>query len=108
MTNGEMQKTIEFLIEQQAGLTLKIDKLVDSQAMFERQMEKTEPRLSRLEDAFVMLVQVVRNTDERVDTLGERMEALAQAQMHTDERLTVLINIVERYIAEGRNGNRQQ
>jgi hypothetical protein len=51
---------------------------------------QAEARASRVEEAIVRLVNVV--------------ERLADAQGQTDERLNVFINVVERYMSEGRNG----
>jgi hypothetical protein len=98
MTNEEMQKTIEFILEQQA--------------QFVTRMERDEGRLTRLEDAFATLVNIARITDERLDTmesrlgtLTENMTRLAEAQAHTDQRLSALIDVVERYISRDGNGN---
>jgi len=100
MTDEEMQKTIEFILEQQA--------------QFVARMERDEARLTRLEDAFATLVNIARITDERLDTaesrlntLTEKMATLAEAEAHTDQRLSVLIDVVERYISNSGNGGRQ-
>lgn len=112
MTNEEMQRTMEFILEQQA--------------QYAARMQSDESRLHRLEDAFVMLVQMAKLTDERLDGLVENMTLLAQAearsdaklaelsenmtklieaQAHTDERLNALIDIVDRYITKSGTGN---
>ena len=100
MTNEEMQKTIEFILEQQA--------------QFVTRMERDEARLTRLEDAFATLVNIARITDERMDsmesrlnTLTEKMALLAESEAHTDQRLSALIDVVERYISNNRNGGTQ-
>jgi|ERR1044072_4005112 chromosome segregation ATPase len=97
MTNEEMQKTIEFILEQQAH--------------FVTRMERDEARLTRLEDAFATLVNIARITDERLDTmesrlstLTEKMAVLAEAEAHMDKRLSALIDVVERYISSNGNG----
>jgi chromosome segregation ATPase len=111
MTNEEMQKTIEFILEQQA--------------QFVTRVQRDEERLTRLEDAFTTLVNIARITDERLDvfesgisrltekmtTLAEaqaraddRIAELAEAQAHSDQRLNALIDVVERYINRGGNG----
>jgi hypothetical protein len=111
MTDDEMQKTIEFLLEQQA--------------QFVTRVQRDEERLARLEDAFATLVRIARIGDERLDvlesglsSLTEKMTALveaqartdarigelAEAQAHSDQRMNALIDIVERYISRGGNG----
>lgn len=112
MSNEEMQKTIEFILEQQA--------------QFLTRVEKDEARLTRLEDAFVTLVRIAQISDERQDTLEERigtltekltaladaqvlvdtkLAELAESQTHTDQRLNALIDVVDRYISKKGNGN---
>lgn len=121
MTDEELQRKIEFIIEQhaqfssgmrllnesQARLTAKVDTLAEIQA-------NSETRLSRVEESFVLLVQMAKITDERLDILtdraddlAEKMGDLAEAQKHTDERLNAFIEVLERYISEGRNGQSQ-
>jgi DNA repair exonuclease SbcCD ATPase subunit len=94
MTNEEIQKTMEFILEQQAQFSTNIQKLQEERA-------RDNARLRRLEESFQLLVQLAQSTDSRLDTLESNMATLAAAQTHTDERLSALIDIVR----EGRNGN---
>ncbi len=135
MSNENIEKRIEFIIEQQAQFTSDMNLLKDSQTQLTARVDRlacqvealaeiqaqAETRLSRVEESFVLLVQMARITDERLDNLSEKMgmltEAqartdnkladLAEAQTHTDERLNTLINVIERYISKGSNGNSQ-
>jgi chromosome segregation ATPase len=100
MTSEEMQKTMEFIIEQQAQFATNIQKLQEERM-------RDDSRTKRLEESFQLLVQLAQNTDTRLDTLESSMATLAEAQAHlaetqahTDERLSALIDIVR----EGRNG----
>ena len=100
MTNEEMQRTMGFIIEQQAQFAANIQRLQEERI-------RDNPRLTRLEESFQLLVQLAQTTDTRLDrlestttTLESNMAALAAAQTHTDERLSALIDIVR----EGRNG----
>jgi chromosome segregation ATPase len=100
MTNEEIQKTMEFILEQQAQFAVNIQRLQEERL-------RDNPRLTRLEESFQLLVQLAQTTDTRLDTmesnmftLETNMVALAAAQTHTDERLSALIDIVR----EGRNG----
>jgi hypothetical protein len=104
MNEEEMQKKMEFIVNQQAQFTVDIQQLRESQG--------------KLTDAVIGVVGIVGKLAERVDGLAGRMEEIAEAQKHTDatlaelaeaqaetdERLNVFINVVERYISEGRNG----
>ena len=112
-----MQRTMEFIIEQQAQFAANIQRLQE-----ERIHDK--PRLARLEDSFQRLVTLCEITDARLDrlesnsnvlgetvgklesstsTLEVNMNRLAAAQAHADERLSALIDIVR----EDRNGKSQ-
>ena len=107
MTNEEMHRTMEFIVEQQAQFAANIQRL-------QEELIRDNPRLTRLEESFQLLVQLAQTTDIRLDrlesttltlesttsTLESNMAALAAAQTHTDERLSALIDIVR----EGRNG----
>ena len=100
MTNEEIQRTMKFILAQQAQFAANIQR---------RQEERIRdnPRLTRLEESFRLLVRLAEKTDTRLDrlqsstsTLEANMAALAAAQTHTDERRSALIDIVR----EGRNG----
>lgn len=100
MTNEEIQRTMEFILEHQAQFAANIQRLQEERI-------RDNPRLTRLEESFQLLVRLAETTDTRLDrlesstsTLETNMAALAAAQTHTDEQLSVLIDIVR----EGRNG----
>ena len=104
MTNEEMRRTMEFIL--------------DGQARFDARMELDEGRLAKLEGAFVTLVEIARitderqdNTDQRVDRFDEKLTALADAQLLSEgrlaelaQRLNAFIDVVERYIGKGDDG----
>jgi uncharacterized protein involved in exopolysaccharide biosynthesis len=94
MTNEEIRKTMEFILEQQAQFAANIQRLQEEHA-------RDNPRLTRLEESFLILVHLAQSTDNRLDriesnsaSLESNMAALAAAQTHTDERLSALIDIV--------------
>ena len=100
MSNEEMNKKMEFIVEQQAQFAANIQRLQEERI-------RDNPRLTRLEESFQLLVRLAENTDTRLDRLESNtsaleanMAALAAAQTHTDERLSALIDIVR----EDRNG----
>jgi hypothetical protein len=100
MTNEEMQKTMEFILEHQAQFAADIQKLNESQA-------ETNQLLNRL--ATVTLDRFER-TDARASALSEEVDAkfaaLIDAQMRTDEAVRNLTAVVDRYFSEGRNGGK--
>ena len=107
MTREEIQRTMEFILGQQAQFAANIQLLQEERI-------RDSPRLTRLEESFQLLVRVAESTDTRLDRLESNtsaveanmagleasMAALVAAQTHTDERLSALIDIVR----EDRNG----
>ena len=98
MTNEEIQRTMEFIIQRQE--------------QFAENMDKAEHRMNRLEGAFVGLFNMVNETAKAQKELAEQVKALKESQARTDERLAetnerlnAFINVVERYISEGRDGS---
>src|SRR3982074_2489435 len=104
MTNEAGQRAMDFIVEQQARLTVN--------------QQKGDERISRLERIVKLMISAGRRTRRHIREMDERFEqrfarltdaltALAEAQTrteasiaHTDRRLDALIDIVR----EGRNG----
>jgi hypothetical protein len=63
LANEEIQRAIEFIVQQQAQYVVRL--------------ERDEVRLARLEESFKMLVELARGADERQDTMGETMATLS-------------------------------
>lgn len=90
MTNEELQKMLEFVAQRQE--------------VFADNMDKAEKRMNQLERGFVSLFNVVSDTAKIQKEMAESQKELQAQQAHTDERLSALINVVEKFIGEGRNG----
>jgi small-conductance mechanosensitive channel len=90
MTNDELQKMLEFVAQRQE--------------VFADNMDKAEKRMNQLERGFVSLFNVVSDSARIQKEMAESQKELQAQQAHTDERLSALINVVEKFISEGRNG----
>ena len=97
MTNEEMQRAMDFIVEQQAQSTAKIDALADAQ--------------TRNTEAIGALLSISEIHEREINTLGHQVSSLSrdiatlgETTRATDGRLNALINVVERQISEGRNG----
>ena len=115
MTNEEMQKAMEFIVNQQAQASAKIDALSDAQKEASQAQKESNQAQKEANQA---AEERWRRADERWERTGEGIRSLlAIAEIHergivalgengwaTDERLNALINTVERQISEGRNG----
>lgn len=98
MTNKELHKIMEFIIERQE--------------VFAENMDKADKRMGRLERGFVALFDFNNETARIQRELTESNKELREAQKHTDEKLNVLIDVVEKFISEkpsgrGRNGRKR-
>ena len=97
MTNEEMQKTMDFIVDQQAQSSAKIDALAEAQ--------------TRNTEGIGALLSIAEIHEREINTLGHQVGSvsrdigtLSETTRATDDRLNALINVVERQISEGRNG----
>jgi hypothetical protein len=105
MTNEELEKKMEFIVEQQAQFTADMQKLQEAQT-------RTDQIVNRLATATLSRFET---TDKRSDDVDERISALVDSQIRTEENvkkteenLRNLIAVVDRYFNEGRNGNSKE
>ena len=104
MTYEEMQKTMQFILEQGAKTTVRLDVLaervdglahrVDGLAVSQ---ERNEKKWERTEEGIRLLLSIAEIHEREIATLSETGRA-------TDERLNALISVVEKDISERRNG----
>lgn len=105
MSNYEVQKRMEFIIEQQAQFTVNFQKLEESQRRFEESQRKTDEQIGRLEGAFVGPFNLVIEVQQAQKRTEEALAKLSISQANTDERLNSLILVVEKYFSGKQNGN---
>lgn len=106
MSEEEINRRIEFILEQQAQFVADLQSLRDVQAADSAFMRESYHTLTGAVTTLVNLVGRLAEAQERTDA---KIAELAQAQARTDERLAqtnerlnIFINVVERYIS--RNG----
>ena len=87
MTNEEMQRAMEFIVNQQAQFAADIQKLQVSQA-------QTVEIVNRLA---AVTVKGFEDTNAKIN-------ALIDSQIRTEESVRNLTSVVDRYFSEGRNG----
>ncbi|MDX6270493.1 MAG: hypothetical protein QOD28_1716 [Acidobacteriota bacterium] len=111
MADEEMQRTIQFILEQQAQNTVSMGQLTET-------VDKLSGTVDQLSNTVDQLSNTVERLSEKLDRTADGVAALLTiAEIHereitavdergrdTDERLNALINTVERYISERRNG----
>ena len=108
MTNDEIQKRMEFIIEQQAQFAADIQLLRETQAADSKLLKEKHNSLTEALTTVVGMIGKLSAAQERTDAqvaeLADRMITLTDAQVSTDERLNMIIGMVERYFSDGRNG----
>lgn len=80
MTNAEMQKAMEFIVEQETK------------------------SWTRTEEGIRVLLSIAEMHERDIKPLGEKIAAVSESGRATEERLNALIHVVERQISEGRDG----
>jgi len=102
--NDDIERKIEFIVNQQAQFSADIIELKELHVKAEARMTNLENAVLRLVDVvetgFVALTQRMNDLVTGQELLDTRMAELAESQTHTDQRLNALIDIVR----EGRNG----
>jgi hypothetical protein len=61
-------------------------------------------RIADLDRRFAALVDAQIKSEDHIAKLAEANTRLVEGQAHTDERLSALIDVVDRWIRERRNG----
>lgn len=82
MADDEIQRGIEFLVQQQAQYTARL--------------EKDESRLAELEEYFKMLVELARGSDERLDSHAARFESDEVRLAELEESFKMLVELARR------------
>jgi hypothetical protein len=96
MSNEEMNKKIEFIVEQQAKFAAEIEITREVQAADAEQL-KEETKLRKKETK--LLKERDRILSEAISTVVGLIGNLTKAQERTEKRLNIFINVVERYIS---------
>jgi hypothetical protein len=111
MTPEEMERSIHFIIGQQAQFSTDIQKLTENQAkVIESQARLTDATLANT-GMIGTIIRMLDKITENQATLTGNQASLTEAQTQTNikvaelaERLDNFIVVVEKFIAEGRNG----
>ncbi len=97
MTGEEMERTIAFILEQQAQITSTQVQTNATMARLTERLDRLTERVDRNAEGITALLAIAEMHERE-------MTENREAQARTDERLNALINTVERYISERRNG----
>jgi hypothetical protein len=108
MTNEEMQRTMEFIVEMEAKSSAKIDAMAEAQKQGQKEADerwaRADERWARTEESIRALLSIAELHEREIQANTQQILSLGEQTRTTDERLNALINVVERQISEGRNG----
>jgi hypothetical protein len=107
MTNEEMQNTMEFILQQQAQFAVNIQRLEGTQERTAKELSELATRQAEMLQAQAQMYQSQNHMNNVVAEMADAQARTDERMVETDERLNNLINIVERYISERRNGDRE-
>ena len=113
MTNGELDRKIQFIIEQQAQFSADIEVMREVHAadtkllkeetkLVKEQIHSLNEAVHSLNDAVTAVVGMVGKLSESQARTDASFAELAAAQARTEDRLNIFINVVERHL--GGNG----
>lgn len=104
MTNDEMQRAMDFIVQQHAQTSTKIDALTNTQNRAEERWAKTEKGIRALLAIAEMHEREIQSHTQQIQSHTQQILSIGETTKATDERLNALINVVERQISNGRNG----
>ena len=105
MTNEEMQRTMDFIVQQQAQTSTKFDVLTEAQTRNAEGIQALLALAQIHEREIETLGHQIGSVSRDIAALSREIGALGETTKATDERLNALINVVELQISNGRNGN---
>jgi len=105
MTNEEMQRAMDFIVQQQAQTSATIDALTETQTRAEERWAQTENGIRALLAITQMHEREIQSHTQQIQSHTQQILSIGENAKATDERLNALIHVVERQISNGRNGN---
>jgi chromosome segregation ATPase len=108
MTDEEINRKFDVVAGILADLAVrqqKADERADERmSRLEEVQSRAEERWTRTEESIRALLAVSEIQSQEIRELGEAVRTIDERGRQTDDRLNALINTVERYISERRNG----
>lgn len=99
MSNEELNKKMEFIVEHQAKFAADMEMMREAQAAETAARKEEDQKLSGALGGLVDIVgQLARHQMEAQKRRDEEINRLTQAQTETSQSLKILINVVERHI----------
>ncbi|MGI8787785.1 MAG: hypothetical protein ACR2HG_08505 [Pyrinomonadaceae bacterium] len=104
MDDEKLEKTIEFILTNQAQFTVDIQKFQETQKEGEKRVNVLERVCLNLYNASVEQKDAIAEQTKNINQLSVDVRELRQGQKETDERLNAVILMAEKFF-NGENGN---
>ncbi|MBA4183961.1 MAG: hypothetical protein H0X49_08105 [Acidobacteria bacterium] len=104
MDDEKLEKTIEFILNNQAQFTVDIQKMQEAQKEGEKRVNVLERVCLNLYNASVEQKDAIAEQTKNFNRLSADVKELREGQKETDERLNTVILMAERFFS-GENGN---
>jgi len=100
MTGEDRQRTIDFILEQQAQFAVNIEVLRAAQAETDKTVQGLAVQVAQIAEQLQQNSRQLQQNSRQQQHINEVVAVIADAQQHTDERLNALIDVVR----QGQNG----
>ena len=104
MDDEKLEKTIEFILNNQAQFTVDIQKMQEAQKEGEKRVNVLERVCLNLYNASVEQKDAIAEQTKNINQLSADVKELRDGQKETDERLNAVILMAEKFFS-GENGN---
>jgi hypothetical protein len=104
MTNEDMQRAMEFIVEQQAQTSARMDAVGEKLSALTETQNRAEERWAQTENGIRALLAIAELHEREIQSHTQQILSIGENAKATDERLNALINVVEHQISNGRNG----
>jgi len=106
MTNEEIERNFEFIVNQQARFSSDLQKISEAQLRSEATVAQIIQVLDQVAHNQVRLAEAQERADSRIADLAEAQKRTDETVAEGNERMNSLILVVERYFSNGRGGSR--
>jgi multidrug resistance efflux pump len=104
MTNEELEKAMQFVLEQQAQFAGNQQQLDERGSRLETNMAEIAQAQAQTAQAQAQMSQEQARMARAQTHMNEVVAVMVETHRHTEERLDAFIGVLERYISEDRNG----
>lgn len=91
----DVQKTMEFILEQQAAATVMITRLTEAQYNTEQNVNRLDETMTELGASLNLLAGFQARADARLDRLEEVVEETSQGLRHLGAKVDALVAVVD-------------